>query len=265
MEYLIYFGLGAVAGLISGLFGLGGGVIIVPILIIAFEWQGISADVATHLAVGTSLATIIVTSIPSIYTHAQKSAVRWALVSCISPGIVLGALMGGLFALSLSGSKLQLSLGLFFMAVALQMLFVAPPASIRNEPSKPLLAIAGVTIGSVSALFGIGGGSMTTPFLSYFGVRMHHVIGTAAACGLPIAVFSTLVYIGFDGGLGSLPDGAVGYVFLPAWLGIIITSVPMARLGALLAHRLNERRLKRLFAWLLLAVGFRFTWVNFLN
>lgn len=265
MEYLLYFGLGAVAGLISGLFGIGGGVIIVPILIIAFDWQGISADVATHLAVGTSLATIIVTSIPSIYTHGQKSAIRWDLVLWIGPGIVLGAFMGGLFALSLTGSKLQLSLGLFFIAVALQMMFVAPPVSIREEPSKPLLTFAGVTIGSVSALFGIGGGSLTTPFLSYFGVRMHQVVGTAAACGLPIAVFSTLVYSGFDSGLGELPQGAVGYVFLPAWLGIIITSVPTARLGALLAHQLNEQRLKRLFGWLLLAVGFRFTYINFFN
>ena len=198
MEYILYLALGAMAGLVGDLFGLGGGVVIVPILIIAFELQGISHNVATHMAVSTSLASIIFTSIPSIYTHAKKGSVRWSLVTWISPGIVLGALGGGLFALSLTGSSLQLLLGGFFMLVALQMLFYKPQAASRAGPGQPLLLVGGSGIGGISSLFGIGGGSLTIPFLTYFGVPMHHAVGTAAACGLPIALFSTLIYAGAE-------------------------------------------------------------------
>ena len=262
MEYALYLGLGAMAGLVGGLFGLGGGVIIVPILVVAFEFQGVSHDVATHMAVSTSLATIIFTSIPSIYTHAQKGSVRWNLVTWLSPGIVLGALSGGMLALSLSGSSLQLLLGGFFILVALQMLFYAPQSGVEAEPASPLLFAGGGAIGGISALFGIGGGSLTIPFLRYFGVPMHHVVGTAAACGLPIALFSTLIYAGAEASSGNLPGSTLGYIFIPAWMGIVIASVPSARLGALLAHRLDERRLKRLFGCLLIAMGARLIWIN---
>ena len=262
MEYTLYLGLGALAGVIGGLFGLGGGVIIVPILIIAFELQGLPHDIATHMAVSTSLATIIFTSIPSIYTHAQKGAVRWDLAQWISPGIVLGAMAGGLVALSLSGRSLQLLLGGFFTLVALQLLFYTPQASTRAEPNRSLLLAGGGGIGSISALFGIGGGSLSIPFLNYFGVPMHHVVGTAAACGLPIALFSTLIYAGAEPPPESLPAATLGYIFIPAWLGIVLASVPSARLGALLAHRLQERPLKCLFGGLMIIMGARLIWIN---
>ncbi|MDB3966693.1 sulfite exporter TauE/SafE family protein [Porticoccaceae bacterium] len=262
MDYTLYLCLGAIAGLLGGLFGIGGGVIIVPILIIAFDWQGVPQDVAAHMAVATSLATIVLTSIPSIYTHAQKGSVRWDLVAWISPGIILGTLGGGVFALSLSGVGLQLMLGAFFILVALQMLFYGPQAGVRGEPGKPLILIAGSGIGSISALFGIGGGSLTIPFLSYFGIPMHHVVGTAAASGLPIALSATLFYGSASSQSGNLPEASLGYIFIPAWLGIVVASVPSARLGALLAHRLDGRRLRQLFSCLLVAIGVRFIWIN---
>jgi uncharacterized membrane protein YfcA len=262
MDYALYLCLGAMAGLIGGLFGIGGGVIIVPILIIAFDWQGVPLDVATHMAVATSLATIVLTSMPSIYTHAQRGSVRWDLVVWISPGIILGTLGGGAFALSLSAARLQLMLGAFFILVALQMLFYVPQASERREPGKPLILIAGSGIGSISALFGIGGGSLTIPFLSYFGIRMHHVVGTAAASGLPIALTATLFYSSASSEPGHLPDATLGYIFIPAWLCIAVASVPCARLGALLAHRLDEQRLKQLFGCLLVVIGARLIWIN---
>jgi uncharacterized membrane protein YfcA len=265
MDYALYLGLGAIAGLVSGLFGVGGGVIIVPILIIAFELQGLPQAVATHMAVATSLATIFMTSIPSTYTHAQKGLVRWDLVTWISPSIIVGSLGGGLFALSLSGPSLQLLLGTFFILVSLQMLFYAPQVGARDEPSKPLILVSGTGIGGFSALFGIGGGSLTVPFLTYFGVRMHHVVGTAAACGIPIAIFATLIYSNTDSPLGYLPEETLGYIFIPAWLGIVIASMPCSRLGALLAHRLNEQRLKRFFAYLIMVVGVQFIWANLVN
>ena len=262
MEYALYLGLGAMAGLIGGLFGLGGGVIIVPILIIAFGLQAVPQDVATHMAVSTSLATIILTSLASIYTHAQKDSVRWDLVAWVSPGIILGATCGGMFALSLSGGSLQLLLGCFFILVALQMLFYAPRSGSRVEPGAPLLLAGGSGIGGISALFGIGGGSLTIPFLSYFGVPIHHAVGTSAACGLFIAIFSTLIYAGVETQGDNLPEATLGYIFIPAWLGIVIASTPSARIGALLAHRLDERPLKRLFSGLLIAMGARLIWIN---
>ncbi len=262
MELLIYLILGAAAGVISGLFGLGGGVVIVPILILAFDMQGISQELATHLALGTSLATIAITSIPSIYTHYQRGAVRLDLVGWIGPGIILGAILGGLFAISLGAAWLQSLLGLFFILVALQLLFYQPAAANRNPPSQAGLVLAGTGIGSLSALFGIGGGTLTTPFLTYFGIRIHQAVGTAAACGFPIAFFSSLVYGSSDMGSAGLPDETLGLIFLPAWFGIIITSVPGARFGALLAHRLNEAKLRRLFAVLVLSVGVRYIWIN---
>jgi uncharacterized membrane protein YfcA len=262
MDYLLYLGLGAVAGLISGLFGLGGGVVIVPILILSFELQGIAPEISTHMAIGTSLATILVTSMSSVYTHHQKQAIRWHLVTSITPGIVLGALLGGMVALSLSGNLLQLLFGGFLVAVAVQML-VYKPVEQSNSVPKPLwLAVAGTGIGSLSTLFGIGGGSLTTPFLTLNGVKIHHAVGTAAACGFPIALAATLVYGSATIPAAHLPGSALGYIFLPAWLGIVVISTPCARLGALLAHRTNARLLQKSFGIVLLLLGGRFVWLN---
>lgn len=262
MDYLLYLGLGAVAGLISGLFGLGGGVVIVPILILSFELQGMAPEISTHMAIGTSLATILVTSLSSIYTHNQKQAIRWDLVKTITPGIVFGALLGGLLALSLHGTLLQLLFGGFLVAIALQMLLYKTVEQSSSAPKPLLLGIAGTGIGSLSTLFGIGGGSLTTPFLTLNGVKIHHAVGTAAACGFPIALAATLVYGSATLATAHLPESTLGYIFLPAWLGIVVISTPCARLGALLAHRTNARLLQKLFGILLLLLGGRFVWLN---
>lgn len=262
MDYLLYLGLGAVAGLISGLFGLGGGVVIVPILILSFELQGMAPEISTHVAIGTSLATILVTSLSSVYTHHQKQAIRWNLVKSITPGIVLGALLGGMLALSLNGPLLQLLFGGFLVAVALQMLVYKTVEQSSSVPRPLLLGIAGTAIGSLSTLFGIGGGSLTTPFLTFNGVKIHHAVGTAAACGFPIALAATLVYGSATISAAHLPESTLGYIFLPAWLGIVVISTPCARLGALLAHRTNARLLQKLFGIVLLLLGGRFVWLN---
>jgi uncharacterized membrane protein YfcA len=262
MDYLLYLGLGAVAGLISGLFGLGGGVVIVPILILSFELQGMAPEISTHVAIGTSLATILVTSLSSIYTHHHKQAVRWDLVKSIAPGIVIGALIGGIVALSLNGRLLQLLFGGFLVTIALQML-VYKSAGKGNVMPKPLmLGIAGTGIGGLSTLFGIGGGSLTAPFLTFNGVKIHQAVGTAAVCGFPIALAATLVYGSATIPVAYLPESTLGYIFLPAWLGIVIVSTPCARLGALLAHRANALLLQKLFGIVLLLLGGRFVWLN---
>ena len=262
MDYMLYLGLGAVAGLLGGLFGMGGGAIIVPMLIFAFGMQGISPQVATHIAIATSLATIVMTSIPSIYTHAQKGAVRWDLVTWLTPGILFGSVLGGMIALALSGTNLQLLLGCFLVTVGVKMLISLPQDASNHRLGRSELVMAGGGIGGLSAIFGIGGGSLTIPFLRYFGIRMHHAVGTAAACGFFIALASTLLYSFSARDDGYLPEATLGYILIPAWLGIIATSVPCARIGALVAHRLNDRFLTNLFGGLLLAIGIRFIWLN---
>ena len=262
MEYLFYLMVGSLAGLISGLFGLGGGAIIVPLLIFTFLARGMPAEITTHLAIGTSLATIAFTALSSIYTHHQKQAIRWDIVKALVPGILLGAVLGGLFAISLGGVLLQLLFGGFLIIVALQLLIYQPKVGARSLPNNIGMGASGSFIGAVSALFGIGGGTLSVPLLTFFGIKIHQAVGTAAACGLPIALAATLSYstATIDG--VSIPQGSIGFVFLPALLGIIVASLPCARLGALLAHKVNAQKLRKGFAWVTMALGFRFIWIN---
>ena len=262
MEYLFYLMVGSIAGLISGLFGLGGGAVIVPLLIFTFLARGISSEITTHLAIGTSLATIVFTALSSIYTHHQKQAIRWGIVKTLAPGILLGGLLGGLFAISLSGVLLQLLFGVFLIMVALQLLIYTPKVGARTLPGHFGMGASGSCIGGVSALFGIGGGTLTVPLLTFFGVKIHQAVGTAAACGLPIALASTFAYATATKQGVIMPEGSIGFVFLPALLGIIVASLPCARLGALLAYKVNAQKLRKGFAWVTMALGVRFIWIN---
>jgi uncharacterized membrane protein YfcA len=124
------------------------------------------------------------------------------------------------------------------------------------------MGASGSCIGGVSAVFGIGGGTLTVPLLTFFGVKIHQAVGTAAACGLPIALAATLAYGTATTDVASLPSGSIGFVFLPALLGIIVASLPCARLGALLAHRVNAQKLRKGFAWVTMGLGVRFIWIN---
>jgi uncharacterized membrane protein YfcA len=262
MEYVFYLMVGSIAGLISGLFGLGGGAIIVPLLIFSFAARGMPQELITHLAIGTSLATIIFTALSSIYTHHQKQAIRWDIVKTLVPGILLGGVLGGLFAISLDGVLLQLLFGGFLILVALQLLLYTPQVGGRALPNLLGMGASGSCIGGVSAVFGIGGGTLTVPLLTFFGVKIHQAVGTAAACGLPIALAATLAYGTATTDVASLPSGSIGFVFLPALLGIIVASLPCARLGALLAHRVNAQKLRKGFAWVTMGLGVRFIWIN---
>jgi len=258
MEFLLYLPLGAAAGVMAGLFGIGGGLIIVPVLVFSFTAQGFDPTVLTHLAVGTSLATIVFTSINSVLAHHRKGAVLWPIFVWLTAGILLGAVLGSLTAASLKGPLLQKIIGLFAIAMALQMGLDLRPKASREVPGKPGLSLAGVVIGWASAIFGIGGGSLTVPFLTWRSVPMQQAVATSAACGLPIAVSSALSFMAVGWGEAHLPDWSLGYVYLPAMIGIAATSMFFARVGANLAHRLPPRVLKRLFALQLMVVGLYF-------
>ncbi|WP_297795573.1 sulfite exporter TauE/SafE family protein [uncultured Marinobacter sp.] len=254
----LYLALGAFAGTLAGLFGIGGGLIIVPVLIFSFGLQGISTEIAAHMAVGTSLATIVFTSMSSIRSHHLHAAVRWDIFKPMTVGIVMGALVGAWTASLLSGPALELVIGVFVILVALKMIFEVNPKPGRVVPGPAGLGAAGGGIGWASAIFGIGGGTLTVPYLSWCNVNMQQAVGTSAACGLPIAVAGALGNIWTGWGSPELPTLSLGFIYLPALLGIILTSVFFARVGANLAHRMNARLLKRIFAIMLILVGIRF-------
>ena len=256
--FLLYLILGAAAGALAGLFGIGGGLMIVPVLIFSFTAQGMEAETLAHLAVGTSLAAIVFTSLSSIRTHHSKGAVRWDLFRPMTVGIVVGAALGVYTAAGLSGSTLQVIIGCFTLAVSLKMALELTPKAGRNTPNRPGLVGVGGGIGWASALFGIGGGTLVVPFLTYCNVSMRHAVGTSAACGLPIAVAGATANVIIGSGKEGLPEYALGFVYLPAVLGIVLTSIPFARFGALLAHRLPPKLLRRTFALMLALIGLRF-------
>lgn len=258
MVFALYLVLGACAGVLAGLFGVGGGMVIVPVLIFSFTAQGVAPEVLTHLAVGTSLATIAFTSISSIREHHRRGAVRWPIFVWLSLGILVGGVFGALTALALQGPLLQKVIGVFAICIAIQMGFDLRPKAHREVPGKPGLTAAGGVIGWVSAIIGVGGGSLTVPFLAWNSVPMQQAVATSAACGLPIALISALSFMVLGWNVEPLPEWSVGYVYLPAVLGIALTSMFFARFGAQLAHRLSPKLLKRLFALLLLSVGISF-------
>lgn len=258
MEFLLYLLLGAAAGVLAGLFGVGGGIIIVPVLVFSFTAQGFDPSVLTHLAVGTSLATIIFTSINSVLEHQRKGAVLWPVFTWMALGILLGAGLGSLTAAAIQGPLLQKIIGVFAIVIAIQMGLELKPRASRGVPGRLGLTTAGGVIGWASAIFGIGGGSLTVPFLTWRSVPMQQAVATSSACGLPIALASALSFMIIGWHNPHLPQWSFGFVYLPAMLGIALTSMFFARFGARLAHKLSPRLLKRLFAVLLLVVGVNF-------
>ncbi|MBF7686807.1 sulfite exporter TauE/SafE family protein [Acinetobacter rathckeae] len=257
MELIIYLAIGAIAGFTAGLFGVGGGLIIVPILYIVFRHQGYPSDVLMHLALGTSLATIMVTSISSIMAHHKKKAVLWPVVKNLAIGLCLGSFLGAGVADLLPNYILQAVIGLFAMSLASKMYFnkKAEVDQSRTLPSALWQGGAGVGIGIASAIFGIGGGSLTVPYLNRHGVVMQQAVATSAACGFPIAVAGAIGFMWFGHhGSVNLPH-AIGYVHVYAFIGISCMSFITAKLGAKLAHRLSPRGLQCCFAAMLCVVG----------
>jgi hypothetical protein len=258
MEILLYLVLGAAAGVLAGMFGVGGGIIIVPVLVFSFAAQGFDPNVLTHLAVGTSLATIVFTSINSILEHHRRGAVRWPIFVWMTLGILLGAALGAMTAAAIKGPQLQKIIGVFAIFISLQMALDLRPKAVSSIPGKPVLTVVGVVIGWASAIFGIGGGSLNVPFLTWRSVPMQQAVATSAACGLPIAVAGALTFMWLGWDSPQLPRWSLGFVYLPAMAGIAVTSMVFARFGARLAHRLSPSLLKRLFALLLFSVGVNF-------
>jgi len=252
-----YLMLGVIAGLVGGLLGLGGGILIVPALLFLFIWQGMPADILMHLAVATSLFTIVFTSMSSSYAHHKHQAVLWLQVFLLTPGIIIGAVFGALLADYISSDILRRLFGIFEILVACQIGFSVKPSAQRSLPGRNGMLIAGGGIGFLSTILGIGGGTLTVPFLVWCHVDIRKAVATSSACGFPIAMAGTLamIYTGLDS--KSLPENTIGYVYWPAAVLILITSVLFAPVGAKLAHSMPVDSLKRVFAIVLACVGLR--------
>ena len=256
--------LGAFAGVLAGLLGIGGGLVIVPMLNIAFELQNFPEVHIQHVALGTSLATIIFTSLSSMRAHHKRGAIDYTAFWRLTPGIVTGTYLGAWVAALLPTMFLKALFGFFLYYVASQMLLNIKPKSGCELPGLPGTFAAGSVIGSFSALVGIGGGTLTVPFLSWCNRTIHVSIATAAAVGLPIALSGTAGFIVNGMGVEGIPGPHIGYVYLPAFFGIIATSMLTAPFGAKLAHSLPVAKLKRIFAVLLLVVGTKMLWSAFM-
>lgn len=257
MEWLVYLGVGAGAGILAGLLGVGGGVVIVPALVFAFTGLGYPAEHIMHLALGTSLASIMFTSISSFRAHHKRGAVLWNVVKAITPGIIVGTYAGSYVASMLSTSFLKGFFVAFLYWVSIQMLLNIKPKPKRALPGTPGMFAAGSTIGVVSSLVGIGGGSLSVPFMTLCNIPMHTAVGTSAAIGFPIAVAGAVGYLVNGLSAQGLPPMSIGYISLPALIGVAGMSVLTAPLGAKLAHALPVDKLKKIFALLLIITATR--------
>jgi uncharacterized membrane protein YfcA len=262
--WLAYIALGLFTGFSAGMLGIGGGLVMVPTLTMMFAAQtGFPRDEVLHLALGTSIATILFTSLSSLRAHHQHRAVLWDVVIQITPGILLGTLLGTLFASKVPSRPLALFFTIFVCCVALQMILNLKPKPSRELPRAGGVFAIGTGIGLVSALVAIGGGAFTVPFLTWCNVRVQKAIGTSAAVGFPIAVGGSLGYIYNGLGHADLPPLSLGFVYLPALAWMVPPSILMAPLGARLTHRLPVATLKRIFACLLIALASKMLWKLF--
>lgn len=255
--FAAYIALGLVVGFVAGLLGVGGGLIIVPVLIALFQHYAIGVGIEPHLALGTSLASILFTSISSMRAHHRHGAVEWSLVRRIAPGIIGGTLLGSVLAARVSPQALTFFFTLFLFYAATQMWLDFKPRPHRNLPGAAGTTAAGGIIGAVSSWVGIGGGTLSVPFMLWHNVALHRAIATSSAIGLPIAIAGAFGYAISGWGMTNLPEYSLGFIFLPALTGIVLGSVLTAPLGARTAHRLPVRPLKKIFALLLYVLAFR--------
>lgn len=253
---MLYAALGMVAGMLAGLMGIGGGLVIVPGLLFLFHLQALESSFLAHIAIGSSLAIIVPTALSSLWTHHRRGAVDWPVVLKLAPGLVFGALCGAWLASRFSTDLLKILFGLFLLVVAFQMLTgVAPrPGRVARENAAVFFPV-GTVIGAISGLVGIGGGTMTVPFLLWRGKLLPQAVATSAACGLPIALAGTLGFLLVGEGTGT--DTFSGFVYWPAVVLVGAFAVLTAPFGAHLAHNLPVALLKKGFALLLLIVGLR--------
>lgn len=251
--------LGAFTGFAAGLLGIGGGMLMVPFLTMLLTSQGFPTGQIVKIAIATSLTTILFTSASSVRSHARRGVVRWDIARQLVPGILVGSLLGAQIAALLPGAVLAIAFGVFVATMATQMLRPRAMHADRTLPGATGMLGMGGVIGTVSALAGAGGGFVTVPFLTRANVRIHEAVATSAACGFPIAFAGSLGYV-IAGWNVPLPAATLGFVYLPALLAIVVTSILTAPLGVRAAHALSVAKLRRVFAMLLYVLAAYMLW-----
>jgi uncharacterized membrane protein YfcA len=257
---LIYCALGAVAGLLAGLLGIGGGTVVVPMLVFALSWQNVPSDIIIHMAIGTSLGSIMFTAISSSLAHHKHGAVDWYVFKYIALGILVGTYTGSFIAARIPARYLQMFFVVFLYYVATNMLLNKKPNPSRTLPGFTGMSCAGIVIGLISSLVGIGGGTLSVPFLVWHNVDMRRAIGTSAAIGFPIAFAGCMGFITNGWNVAGLPEYSLGFIYLPALAGIVAVSMLTAPIGAGIAHKLPIPQLKKFFACFLYVVATKMLW-----
>ena len=248
---------GVVVGFLAGLFGMGGGAIIIPALLFVFGQHHFDPATIAHQAVATSLGCILLGSISSLREHHAHGAVEWRIVRSLTPGIVAGGLLGPLIVAHLSGRSVRVAFMAFLIYTSINMLRPRPPAPGRDLPGPAGMLLAGTALGGISAMVGVGGAAISVPFMVWCNVRMHAAIGTSSALGFPIALAGVAGYIISGWGKTGLAPHSLGYVHLPSMLVLSAMSMLVAPLGARVAHRLPVSSLRKWFALLLIAITLR--------
>lgn len=261
--WIVYLLMGLFVGFFAGLLGIGGGLILVTLMVYLFTLQGFPEDRILHMALGTSIASIIFTSISSLRAHHKHGAVRWDILRAAIPGLIIGTLLGTLVADQLKSKYLAIFFVIFVYYSAVQMFVNAKPKPSRQLPGTLGMNLASVLVGVLSALVGVGGGVMTIPLMSLCNVPMRNAIGTSAALGLPIAIAGTVGFIATGLGKDHLPSLSLGYVYLPALIGIVIGTLVTVPWGARMAHTMPVSRLKKIFAVILFILATRMLWTLF--
>lgn len=252
---LICLVLGSVVGILAGLLGIGGGLIIVPALVYLLPLEGVSKEFVMPMAIATSLAAIIITSASAAFAHYKKGNIDFKLASKIMKSIVLGAFIGAFLAELLSFNSLSFFFATIVVLLALQMLFSFNFKGTAELPATTGIYLIGLITGIIASLMGIGGGAILVPILTFYALPIRHAMGVASLCGVCIAFFGSLGFIVTGYSQENLPQWAIGYIYLPALLGIITTSFICAPLGVKLAHALPVKLLKKCFALFLLFVA----------
>ena len=260
---LPYLGLGLIVGFFAGLLGIGGGGIMVPLLTMIFMAQGFDAEQLVHMALGTSMAAIVITAMSSAYSHHQHGAVRWDVWKKMAVGLLLGTFSLSFITAYLPRTFLAVFFSVFMTYVAIQMFLNIKPKPSRTLPSKLGLSLVGFGIGGISALVAIGGGTMSVPFLTWCNVKVQDAIATSAALGVPIALAGGIGYAISGWNEPNLPEYSAGYVYLPAVFLISIMSVFTAPIGVKLAHRLPVGILKKVFAVIMLLLAIKMLQIVF--
>lgn len=250
-----YLLLGAFVGFFAGLLGIGGGATMVPVLAFIFAAKGFAPANVVHVALGTSITTIVFTSIASVRTHHRHGAVNWNTVLRVAPGILIGTFGGALLAGVMDLRVLSLIFTALIYFLATQMLLKRKEGPTRPVPGWAGYSFAAGGIGLISSLTATGGAALLVAFLTRRGVRMHEAIGTAAAVGWPLAVAGASGYILSGWNVAQLPEHSFGYIYLPALAGIVVASMVFAPIGARLAHRTQAKQLRKVFALMLFALA----------